>query len=149
MPSRRRADDAATRRVIVVLDPGHGGIDPGAQNRGIDEADLMLVLARRIKDSLLRTGDFDVVLTRDADIFVSLEERVRLAHQHRADVFISLHADALAVGVARGARIYTLSDAASDKASAALAERGSDIDQLQLPTSQATATCTVHECSYM
>jgi N-acetylmuramoyl-L-alanine amidase len=129
-PSTRRAVDAATRRVIVVLDPGHGGIDPGAQNRGIDEADLMLVLARRIKDSLLRTGDFDVVLTRDTDIFVSLEERVRLAHQHRADVFISLHADALAVGVARGARIYTLSNAASDKASAALAERHDRIDIL-------------------
>ncbi|MDG2403842.1 MAG: N-acetylmuramoyl-L-alanine amidase [Paracoccaceae bacterium] len=129
-PLAKRGNDAATRRVIVVLDPGHGGIDPGAQNRGVDEADLMLVLARRIKDSLLRTGNFDVILTRDADVFVSLEERVRLAHQHRADVFISLHADALAVGVASGARIYTLSDSASDAASAALAERHDRTDIL-------------------
>ncbi|MBT6542599.1 MAG: N-acetylmuramoyl-L-alanine amidase, partial [Rhodobacteraceae bacterium] len=95
-PPRR---DKASRRLVVMLDPGHGGIDPGAENRGIKEADLMLLLARELKDTLLRTGDYDVLLTREADVFVSLEDRVRLAHQRGADVFISLHADALAHGV--------------------------------------------------
>ena len=126
-PPRR---DKASRRLVVMLDPGHGGIDPGAENRGIKEADLMLLLARELKDTLLRTGDYDVVLTREADVFVSLEDRVRLAHQRGADVFISLHADALAHGVAHGARIFTLSDAASDAASAALAERHDRLDIL-------------------
>ena len=120
----------SSRRLVVMLDPGHGGIDPGAVNRGITEADLMLLLAREIKDTLLRTGDYDVLLTREADVFVSLEGRVRLAHQRGADVFISLHADALAHGVAHGARIFTLSDAASDAASAALAERHDRLDIL-------------------
>ena len=122
--------DKATRRLVVMLDPGHGGIVPGAENRGIKEADLMLLLARELKDTLLRTGDYDVLLTRDADVFVSLEDRVRLAHQRGADVFISLHADALAQGVAHGARIFTLSDEASDAASAALAERHDRLDIL-------------------
>ena len=126
-PPRR---DKPSRRLVVMLDPGHGGIDPGAENRGIKEADLMLLLARELKDTLLRTGDFDVLLTREADVFVSLEDRVRLAHQRGADVFISLHADALAHGVAHGARIFTLSDAASDAASAALAERHDRLDIL-------------------
>jgi N-acetylmuramoyl-L-alanine amidase len=126
-PPRR---DKASRRLVVMLDPGHGGIDPGAENRGIKEADLMLLLARELKDTLLRTGDYDVLLTREADVFVSLEDRVRLAHQRGADVFISLHADALAHGVAHGARIFTLSDAASDAASAALAERHDRLDIL-------------------
>ncbi|MDG2067977.1 MAG: N-acetylmuramoyl-L-alanine amidase [Paracoccaceae bacterium] len=124
--------DKATRRLVVMLDPGHGGIDPGAENRGIKEADLMLLLARELKDTLLRTGDYDVLLTRDADVFVSLEDRVRLAHQRGADVFISLHADALAQGVAHGARIFTLSDEASDAASAALAERHDLLDILSV-----------------
>lgn len=126
-PPRR---DKPSRRLVVMLDPGHGGIDPGAENRGIKEADLMLLLARELKDTLLRTGDYDVLLTREADVFVSLEDRVRLAHQRGADVFISLHADALAHGVAHGARIFTLSDAASDAASAALAERHDRLDIL-------------------
>jgi len=71
----------------------------------------------------LRADGFEVALTRDADVFVSLEARVARAQEAEADIFVSLHADALAVGLARGAAIYTLSDSASDAASAALAER--------------------------
>lgn len=107
----------------IVLDPGHGGLDPGAEADGTTEARLMLTLAREVKDMLERAGGFEVFLTRDADIFVSLEARVAKAHEIGADVFISLHADALEEGVARGASVYTLSDKASDAASAALAER--------------------------
>lgn len=110
-------------RLVIVLDPGHGGIDPGAENGAVNEADLMLTFARELQDVLRRAGGFDVILTRDGDYFVSLEARVARARDAGADVFISLHADALAEGEARGATIYTLSDEASDAASAALAER--------------------------
>ncbi len=109
--------------LTVLLDPGHGGIDPGAQRDGFDEADLMLLFAQELRDVLVRTGHYSVVLTREADVFVSLERRVAKAHEAQADLFISLHADALAEGVAHGASVYTLSKEASDAASAALAER--------------------------
>lgn len=109
--------------VVVVLDPGHGGIDPGAERDGQKEADLMLVFARELKDLLSRDGRFRVVLTRDDDVFVPLEARISIARKAGGQVFVSLHADALAEGEAQGATIYTLSEEASDEASAALAER--------------------------
>ncbi len=109
--------------LVVALDPGHGGVDPGAQRDGHNEADLMLQFARELKEALLRGGADDVVMTREDDSFVSLPARVSIARAGRADLFISLHADALAEGRATGTTIYTLSDEASDKASALLAER--------------------------
>jgi len=109
--------------VVVVLDPGHGGIDPGAEREGLKEAELMLTFARELKELLVRDGRFKVVLTRDSDVFVPLETRISVARQARAQVFVSLHADALAEGEARGATVYTLAEEASDEASAALAER--------------------------
>ena len=111
------------KQLRVVIDPGHGGRDPGAKIRGIEEADLMLSLARDIKESLLRNDNIEVTLARLDDVFVSLEERVRLANSAEADIFISLHADAVTEGVARGATVYTLSEEATDKASAALVAR--------------------------
>lgn len=110
-------------RFVVVLDPGHGGIDPGADQGGVLEKDLMLIFALELRDMLIRSGDVDVILTRSDDRFVSLDRRVAIAHQAGADLFLSLHADALSEGQARGATVYTLSETASDKASAALAER--------------------------
>ncbi len=109
--------------LVVVLDPGHGGIDPGAQTGGEVEAELMLSFARQIKEDLTRAGGFKVVLTRNEDIFVPLETRISIARKAGADVFISLHADALSEGRAAGATVYTLSDTASNEASALLAER--------------------------
>jgi N-acetylmuramoyl-L-alanine amidase len=109
--------------IIVVLDPGHGGIDPGAERDGQTEAALMLTFARELKEVLLRDGRFAVVMTRDEDIFVPLETRTSIARDAGADIFLSLHADALAEGEAQGATIYTLDETASDAASAALAER--------------------------
>ncbi|MHA7874497.1 N-acetylmuramoyl-L-alanine amidase [Roseivivax sp.] len=111
------------RPLRVMLDPGHGGIDPGAEHGGADESDLMLIFARELKEVLLRAGGFEVAMTRDEDVFVSLEARVAAAQEAEADVFLSLHADALAEGIARGATVYTLSEEASDAASAALAAR--------------------------
>jgi len=109
--------------LVVVLDPGHGGIDPGAEREGETEKDLMLGFARELKELLLRDGRFTVVMTREEDVFVPLETRISIARAAGAGVFISLHADALAEGEAVGATIYTLSEDASDEASAALAER--------------------------
>ncbi len=109
--------------VIVVLDPGHGGIDPGAEREGQSEAALMLTFARELKEVLLRDGRFAVVMTRDDDVFVPLETRTSIARESGADIFLSLHADALAEGEAQGATVYTLDEAATDAASAALAER--------------------------
>lgn len=109
--------------IVVVLDPGHGGIDPGAERGGLKEADLMLSFARELKELLLRDGRFKVVLTREEDEFVPLETRISVARRAQAHVFISLHADSVAEGDASGATIYTLSPEASDEAARALAER--------------------------
>lgn len=124
---RRQTGDGP---LTVVLDPGHGGLDPGAQRGGVEEKELMLTFARELRDKLVRTGQIKVVLTRDTDDFVPLESRVTIAHEARADLFISLHADALEAGGARGATIYTLSDEASDEASRKLAERHNRADLL-------------------
>lgn len=109
--------------LTVVLDPGHGGIDPGAERDGHTEADLMLTFAREFKELLVRDGGFNVVLTREEDVFVPLETRTSIARAAGAHVFLSLHADALAEGEAVGATLYTLSDEARDEAARALAER--------------------------
>ena len=116
--------------VVVVIDPGHGGIDPGAERGGTNEKNLMLSFARDLRDTLRRAGGFEVFLTRDEDVFVSLERRVSIAHEAGADVFLSLHADALSQGHATGATVYTLSEEASDKASEILAERHDRADIL-------------------
>jgi N-acetylmuramoyl-L-alanine amidase len=109
--------------LVVVLDPGHGGIDPGAENQGQREANLVLTFAREFKEMMQRSGDFLVILTRDEDVFVPLETRISIARAAGANVLISLHADALAEGDATGATLYTLSDDATDLAGKALAER--------------------------
>lgn len=116
-------DDFDDGRLVIVLDPGHGGVDPGAQAGDVKEADLMLELARRLRDLLRRADLVDVIMTRDDDIFVPLEERISIAHAARADVFLSLHADKVTEGIAQGATVYTLAQTATDDASAKLAER--------------------------
>jgi N-acetylmuramoyl-L-alanine amidase len=109
--------------ITIVLDPGHGGIDPGAERDGYTEAALMLTFAREFKELLVRDGRFRVVLTREDDVFVPLEARTSIARAAGAHLFLSLHADALAEGEATGATVYTLAEEATDAAAAALAER--------------------------
>lgn len=94
---------------VVVLDPGHGGIDPGANQGGIKEADLMLILAAELAVQLNELRGVQAVMTREADIFVPLSSRLTFARQVGADLFISLHADALEEDEAKGASVYTLS----------------------------------------
>lgn len=125
-PKRRQTGEAP---LIVVLDPGHGGLDPGAEAGVLKEADLMLTFARELQEQLLR-GGMKVVMTRTEDVFVPLETRISIARSAEADLFLSLHADALAEGEAVGATVYKLSDAASDSASALLAERHDRADLL-------------------
>jgi N-acetylmuramoyl-L-alanine amidase len=127
-PPRRRQTGEGP--LVVVLDPGHGGIDPGAERDGLREADLMLTFARELRDALLRAGGFRVVLTRDDDIFVPLETRVTIARAAGADVFLSLHADAIEGAGAAGSTVYTLSAEASDEVAARLAERHDRADLL-------------------
>ena len=127
-PARPKRDPDAP--LVVVLDPGHGGIDPGAEAGDVREKDLTLSFARQLKEALVRAGGVDVILTRDDDRFVSLERRVAIAHRVGADLFLSLHADSLGTGSARGATIYALSEDATDAASAALAERHNRSDLL-------------------
>ena len=125
-PKRRQTGD---RPLTVVLDPGHGGIDPGAEAGGKVEAEITLAFARELAELLRRAG-MRVVLTREEDVFVPLETRVSLARAAGADVFLSLHADALAEGEATGATIYELAEEATDAASARLAERHDRADLL-------------------
>jgi N-acetylmuramoyl-L-alanine amidase len=115
--------------LTVVLDPGHGGIDPGAEAGGLTEAALMLAFARDLEEALIRRG-FRVALTREADVFVPLDTRITRARAAGADLFLSLHADAVPEGRATGATIFTLSETASDEAAAALAERHDRADLL-------------------
>lgn len=119
-----KADD----RFVIVIDPGHGGVDPGAVRDGINEKDLMLTMARGLAETLARSGQADVYLTRNEDVFVSLPARVGMAHRAKADLFLSLHADALSQGQAHGATVYTLADEASDAASAQLAAQHNRAD---------------------
>jgi len=116
-------NDNKNNKLIVVIDPGHGGLDPGAQVKTIREADLMLSLAQVVVEEVKRLDNTEVILTRTSDKFTSLDKRLMLAVQAGADLFISLHADTVEKGKAAGATVYTLSQEASDQASARLAAR--------------------------
>ena len=119
-------------KALVVIDPGHGGIDPGATTPdGHDEKSVVLAVALALKEKLEKSGRVQVAMTRSTDVFVALGERVKFARDRKADLMISLHADKLAYepGV-RGASIYTLSEKASDVLSARLADSENSADQL-------------------
>ena len=111
---------------LVVIDPGHGGRDPGAPSPfgNAREKDITLALARSIRDDLAQSGRVRVALTRDGDTYLPLEERYEVARRLGADLFISIHADAAPLNdQARGATVYTLSEVASDREAALLAAR--------------------------
>ncbi len=111
--SPRKATRARTdSRRIIVIDAGHGGRDPGALGGDQHEKDITLAAARSLRDRLERTGRYRVVMTRDRDVYVSLEARVQIARKANADLFISLHADAGRDESVRGASVYTLSEQA-------------------------------------
>lgn len=117
------------RKKIVVLDPGHGGKDPGAIGRSFRtyEKNITLSMGKELKKQLESRG-FKVHMTRSTDIFIPLRQRVRIARSYHADLFISLHADSAANRGAQGLSIYTLSETASDREAEALAERENKAD---------------------
>jgi N-acetylmuramoyl-L-alanine amidase len=108
---------------VVVIDPGHGGIDPGAVQGGIKEADLTLIMAQELALELNRTEGLRAVLTRPSDNFVPLSARLTIARQVGADLFISLHADALEEDAAQGLSVYTLMRDGGEDASQRIVER--------------------------
>jgi N-acetylmuramoyl-L-alanine amidase len=117
----------ATAKPIIVIDPGHGGIDPGAVGAAnLLEKDLVLTVSRRVRELLEQSGRYDIVMTRARDVFVSLSERLKISRQAGADLFISIHADSIEQAYAqsiKGATVYTLSERASDAEARAIAEK--------------------------
>jgi N-acetylmuramoyl-L-alanine amidase len=107
------------RLVIVAVDPGHGGEDPGATGpSGLHEKDVVLAVALKLRDRLNALPDMRVMMTRDADFFVPLQERVTRARRVQADLFVSIHADAFLTPEARGASVFALSDRGASSAAA-------------------------------
>ena len=115
---------------LVVIDAGHGGIDPGAINpeTGLREKDVTLKISKAIRDQLVAGGRVRVALTRDDDRYLVLRERFGIARRLHADLFISIHCDSVGAGEASGASVYTLSEVASDKEAARLAARENKAD---------------------
>mgnify|MGYP000952840262 CR=1 FL=1 len=126
LPSRRRMD----LQPVVVVDAGHGGVDPGAiAVTGHHEKAITLSVARQLAKRLEASG-YRVVMTRSRDVFVPLQGRVQIARRANADLFISLHADSVRNRAIRGATVYTLSDRATDREAAELAESENRADTL-------------------
>jgi len=123
--------DAGLEKRMIAIDPGHGGRDPGAEAAGIREADLVLEFGARLRDILLASGQFDVVMTRTDDTLLSLDARLSRAREAEADVLLSLHADALAdKDAASGIVLYRLTPGAHAAANLRLQERHGPDDQL-------------------
>jgi len=117
------------KKYVVMIDPGHGGVDPGTIGvSGIYEKHITLAMARELKRQLEQTGRFEVQLTHDRDIFVRLRDRVRMARDAKADLFISIHADSVRNIAIKGPAIYTLSEKSSDKEAQELAEKENKAD---------------------
>ena len=111
-------------RRIIVIDAGHGGVDPGTHGKsGVLEKDVVLAMAKELGKHLRDTGRYEVHLTRDRDFFIPLRERVAIARKYKADLFISIHADSIPSPTISGMSIYTLSETASDKEAEALARK--------------------------
>ena len=113
---------------VIVLDAGHGGVDPGAHGAKAREKDVTLTFTRELAKQLRSTGRYKVYLTRNRDIYIPLRQRVNIARKHNADLFVSIHADAIKRKSVRGMSIYTLSETASDKEAAALARKENQSD---------------------
>ncbi|QPF88773.1 N-acetylmuramoyl-L-alanine amidase [Bradyrhizobium commune] len=131
-PAQQKPGAPADGRPIVVIDPGHGGIDNGTQSSGESEKNLVLAFGLALRDRLEKAGKYRVVMTRDDDTFIPLNDRTKIARNLKAALFVSIHADALprAEGDAQGATIYTLSDKASDAEAQRLADAENRADAI-------------------
>ena len=128
-PSPPKPKKPSNLKPLIAIDPGHGGVDPGARGvRGSWEKTITLQLAQGLRRQLIASGRYRVILTRNRDIFVRLRKRIAIAQRADADVFISLHADSIANRKLRGGSVYTLSEKASDKEAQALASKENKAD---------------------
>lgn len=131
LPLPSRPALTGPRVPLIVLDPGHGGEDPGATSvRGDFEKEITLEMARAVRRALEATGRYRVALTRDSDVFIPLRERTAKARALGADLFVSLHADIVVGRPVRGLSVYTLSDKATDREADMLAQRENRADAL-------------------
>jgi N-acetylmuramoyl-L-alanine amidase len=119
-------------RPVVVIDPGHGGVDNGTQAGAEAEKNIVLAFGLALRDRLEKSGKYRVVMTRSDDTFIPLNDRVKIAHDEKAALFVSIHADSLpkGEGEAEGATIYTLSDKASDAEAQRLADEENRADAI-------------------
>ncbi|KKK57832.1 hypothetical protein LCGC14_3050520, partial [marine sediment metagenome] len=124
-PTPKKQGD--TRRIIVI-DAGHGGVDPGAIRAGVYEKRLTLRIANEVKRALEATGRYRVVVTRRRDVFLELRQRVEVARANKGELFLSLHADTARKRATRGASVYTLSNKASDRETAELVAKENRVD---------------------
>jgi N-acetylmuramoyl-L-alanine amidase len=125
----KSAPRPVVRPKLIALDPGHGGSDPGAIGvGGVQEKGVVIQVARDLQAELQKGGRYRVMLTRVGDAYVALRERVARAQDARADLFLSIHADSHPDAEVRGASVYTLSEEASDREAAALAQRENRAD---------------------
>lgn len=127
-----KASDGSDSRPLIVIDPGHGGLDNGTQSNGETEKNLVLGFGLALRDRIEKSGKYRVVMTRTDDTFVPLNDRVKVARSQSAALFVSIHADALPKreGDAQGATIYTLSDKASDAEAERLADAENKADAI-------------------
>lgn len=117
------------KKPLIVIDPGHGGPDPGAVGHNkIYEKNVVLALSKELRKQLQASGKYRVILTREKDTFIRLGDRVKFARDRKADLFISIHADSIKRRNVRGTSVYTLSKKASDAQTAKLAERENQAD---------------------
>lgn len=137
----RRAEDLQTKatppgnaKPIVVVDPGHGGVDPGALSGGVREKDVVLAVADQLRRALEATGRYDVHMTRTTDVFVPLDRRLAISREKAASLFVSVHADSVGeadiAAAVRGASVYMLSEEASNRQAQRLAEKENSADAL-------------------
>jgi N-acetylmuramoyl-L-alanine amidase len=129
-PSETAGPVANAGLPVVVIDPGHGGIDSGATGDSLIEKDVTLKFALELERQLKAGGKLQPVLTRDKDVFISLGERVEVGRKNHAKLFVSIHADTVRQNYVRGATVYTLSEDASDALAQAFAEKENRSDIL-------------------
>ncbi|WP_127143455.1 N-acetylmuramoyl-L-alanine amidase [Pelagibacterium montanilacus] len=128
-PGQTAGGGSPNARPLIVIDPGHGGVDGGARSTGgLEEKNIVLAFALKLESILAETGRFDIALTRDTDVFLGLEDRLGLARQNQANLFVSLHADSFDQEDVRGASVYTRGDLVLDAMDRALAENENRAD---------------------
>ncbi len=131
LAAERNAPPPPPPKPLVIIDPGHGGDDPGAIGpKDSQEKDIVLTFSKALEEALLKSGKYRVQLTRESDVFVPLRERVAFARKAGGTIFISIHADSAPKNSARGLSVYTLSEKASDAEAEALADRENKSDMI-------------------